>query len=111
MGNLRGRPVFWGVGIDGQTGLLNALRSIIDRRLARRNRMKRSALSLAILTVLLLQACGDSTSAPKPTRIVITPFNTNMSSVGETVQYSARLEDQNGKPIEEAAFQRVLIRR
>jgi hypothetical protein len=65
--------------------------------------MKRRHVGLGLL-FLLAQACGDSTSSPVPSRMVITPSSTTMASLGETLQYSARLEDKKGKEITGIAF-------
>jgi len=65
--------------------------------------MTKRYLGLGLL-LLLLQACGDSTSSPVPSRIVVSPFSTNMVALGETLQYSARLEDKKGKEITGVAF-------
>jgi len=45
----------------------------------------------------LLASCGDSTSAPVPNRIVVTPGTVVMESLGETQQFSARIEDDRGQ--------------
>lgn len=65
--------------------------------------MKKANTGLVFL-IVALQACGDSTSSKDPSRVVISPFLHLMSSVGETVQYSATLEDQNGDAIEGSVF-------
>ena len=57
--------------------------------------MKKAHLGL-VLSILALQACGDSTSSNDPSRVIVSPFMKSMASVGETLQYSAKLEDQNG---------------
>ncbi len=54
--------------------------------------------------VLLAQACGDSTSSPTPSRLVVTPSSFTLDAVGATLQFSARLEDKKGKEITGAAI-------
>jgi len=56
------------------------------------------------LVLLLTQACGDSTSAPVPTRVVVSPISTKMVALGESLQYSARLEDEKGKEMTGTVF-------
>ncbi len=68
------------------------------------SRMKRPYLGVGFLTLLLLQACGDSTSSPVPDRLVVSPFSKSMVALGETEQYSARLEDKKGKEITGVVF-------
>jgi len=63
---------------------------------------KYSGLTL-VLSLLAVQACGDSTGPAKPSRVVVSPPSTTMASLGESVQYTARLEDKNGKEIPDVA--------
>lgn len=65
--------------------------------------MNRRYLGLG-LVLLLTQGCGDSTSSPVPSRLVVSPSPTHMVALGETLQYSARLEDKNGKEITGVMF-------
>jgi len=51
------------------------------------------------LLLPLLGSCGDSTSAPVPSRIVVTPGSVTLDAIGLTQQYSAILEDKKGNPI------------
>ena len=47
--------------------------------------------------VILLSACGgDSTSAPVPDRVAISPNTAILNAVGETRQYTARVIDSQG---------------
>ena len=62
--------------------------------------MKSRLLTPGLFLILpLVASCGDSTSAPVPSRIVVTPQGTTMNALGLTQQYSATLEDKKGKPI------------
>jgi hypothetical protein len=55
-------------------------------------------LALGLLFCLpLLNSCGgDSTSAPVPSRIIISPGNVSMDALGLTQQFSATVEDGDG---------------
>ena len=62
--------------------------------------MKSRLLTPGLFLLLpFLGSCGDSTSAPVPSRIVVTPGSVTMDAVGLTQQYSATVEDKKGKPI------------
>ena len=62
--------------------------------------MKSRFMAFGLLTFLpLLASCGDSTSAPVPSRIVVTPGNVSMDALGLTQQYSALVEDAKGKAV------------
>lgn len=71
----------------------------------------RSLAKILVLGALLplLASCGDSTSAPVPTRIVVSPGNVTMNAVGSTEQFTAVLEDEKGLPIQGATFQWSVI--
>lgn len=64
----------------------------------------RTRLPLLGLLLLLpaLGACGDSTSAPVPSRIVVTPGSTTLDALGLTQQFSAQVEDKRGNVISDA---------
>lgn len=51
------------------------------------------------LLLPLLASCGDSTSAPVPSRIVITPGNVTLDALGLSQQFSAKVEDKKGNAI------------
>lgn len=52
-----------------------------------------------LLLLPILGSCGDSTSAPVPSRIVVSPGTVTMDAIGLTQQYTATVEDKKGKPI------------
>ena len=52
---------------------------------------------------LLIQACGDATGPPTPARVVVTPGTATVEALGETKQFSARVEDGRGRTIPGAA--------
>ena len=56
---------------------------------------------LAISTPLLLSSCGGDDPAI-PTTITVTPADQSFATVGETQQFSARVDDQNGNVIADA---------
>jgi len=60
--------------------------------------MKKRYLGISLL-LLATQACGDSTSTPEPSRIIVSPPSSSLDALGQTVQYSARIEDKKGKEI------------
>jgi hypothetical protein len=52
-----------------------------------------------LLLLPFLGSCGgDSTSAPVPSRIVVTPGSATLDAVGLTQQFSAQVLDKNGNP-------------
>jgi hypothetical protein len=53
--------------------------------------------------LLLVQACSDSTSPPAPSRIVVTPNTVTLEALGETQQFSARVEDKSGREMTDVA--------
>ncbi len=60
--------------------------------------MRISWVALGLLA--LLQGCGgDSTSAPVPSRLVVSPTTATLEALGSTQQFSARLEDEKGGQI------------
>jgi len=61
--------------------------------------MKPRLLIPGLFLLPLLGSCGDSTSAPVPSRIVVTPGSVTLDAIGLTQQYSAILEDKKGNPI------------
>ena len=62
--------------------------------------MKFRFIASGLLVLLpLLASCGDSPSAPVPSRIVITPGNVSMNALGLTQQFSASVEDGKGRPV------------
>ena len=64
--------------------------------------MKSRLLGPSLLLLLpFLASCGDSTSAPVPDRIVITPGNVTLEALGLTQQFSAQVEDKKGKVLTE----------
>jgi len=56
------------------------------------------------LLIPALSACGDSTSAPVPSRIVVTPGNATLDALGLSQQFSAQVEDKKGKVISDAVI-------
>jgi len=58
--------------------------------------MKTRLIALGLL-VILSQACGDSTAPPEPSRIVVIPNVATLEALGETRQFSARVEDKAGR--------------
>lgn len=62
------------------------------------NRLARSSLVLAI-GPLALGGCGDSTEppAPRPAAIAVTPSTAEMPALGQTVQLTAEVRDQDGR--------------
>lgn len=57
-------------------------------------------LALGLLLLLpILASCGDSTSAPVPSRLVVSPGEVTLSSLGLSQPFSATLEDKKGKPV------------
>lgn len=53
-----------------------------------------------LLLLLLFQAaCDGGGTAPVPSRIVISPGNTSMDALGLTQQFSASVEDGEGRPL------------
>ena len=63
--------------------------------------MKTRFLVFGVL-LLLVQACSDSTSPPVPATIVVTPSSATLQGLGETQQFSARVEDESGREIPNA---------
>lgn len=58
--------------------------------------------SLGLLLILpLLASCGDSTSAPVPSRIVVTPPNVTLNALGTSQAFSAKVEDKKGNAMQE----------
>jgi uncharacterized protein YjdB len=51
-----------------------------------------------------LASCGDSTSAPVPARIVVTPGSVTLDALGLTQQFSAQVEDKKGRVVEGAVI-------
>ncbi len=60
--------------------------------------MKKGMPAIGLLSVLL-QACGSSTSPPTPSRVVVTPSSATLESLGDTQNFSARVENKKGKEI------------
>lgn len=52
-----------------------------------------------LLLLPILASCGDSTSAPVPSRIVVTPGDVTLNALGLSQPFSASLEDKKGKTI------------
>jgi len=65
--------------------------------------MNRRNVGLGLL-LLATQACGDSTSAPVPEKVLVTPPTNTLDAVGQTLQYSARLVDDKGQEMTEVVF-------
>jgi len=65
--------------------------------------MTKGYFGLLLVTSLAL-ACGDSTSPPVPSRVVVTPISHKMTYLGENVQYSARLEGDKGREMSDVVF-------
>lgn len=67
--------------------------------------MKSRLLGSSLLLLLpLLSSCGDSTSAPVPDRIVITPGNITLEALGLSQQFSAQVQDKKGKVLPDYAI-------
>ena len=47
----------------------------------------------------LVASCGDSTGAPVPSRLVITPRAASMDALGLTQQFTATVQDKKGQAI------------
>lgn len=63
--------------------------------------MRNRALGLGLLLLpLLLQACDGGTSPPEPARVVVSPRTVTMTALGETQQFSAQVQDEDGRPID-----------
>jgi len=62
-------------------------------------RRKWSATFLLLAFLPVISSCKDSTGAPIPFRLVISPSNASMDALGLTQQFSATVEDKKGKPI------------
>ncbi|MDE2847553.1 MAG: Ig-like domain-containing protein, partial [Gemmatimonadota bacterium] len=73
-----------------------------------------SLILIAGLALLVIATCGKDSptkptpppqpptpppAQPVPTRITITPATTTLTSIGQTVQHSATVLDQNGQPV------------
>ena len=67
--------------------------------------------ALVLLPPLLLLSCGDgptdpapppSPDVPRPTSVSVAPASAALSALGETVQLTAEVRDQNGRPIPRA---------
>ncbi len=56
------------------------------------------------LLIPALSACGDSTSAPVPSRITVTPGNATLDALGLSQQFSAQVEDKKGNAISDAVI-------
>ncbi|MFO8175299.1 MAG: Ig-like domain-containing protein, partial [Longimicrobiales bacterium] len=52
-----------------------------------------------LLALPLLYSCGDSTSAPVPSRLVVIPGSATLEALGLSQDFSARLEDKKGNEI------------
>lgn len=57
----------------------------------------RSRILLSVVLMLVAQACGDSTSAPVPSTVVVTPGDVTMDAQGLTQQFSAQVQDKKGR--------------
>ena len=58
--------------------------------------MRNSRLALTAI-ILVLHACGgDATSPPVPTTVVISPSSATLTALGETTQFTAQVQDQDG---------------
>lgn len=53
----------------------------------------------ALALAAVLQGCGDSTSPPKPVRLVVSPAQVELQALGETQLFSARIEDEKGREV------------
>ena len=55
------------------------------------------------LFVLLSQACSDSTSPPAPAAVVVIPNTVILQDLGDSQQFSARVEDKAGRELTDVA--------
>ncbi len=57
----------------------------------------------AVVAVVLAAACDDPVPAPVPTTVTVSPTSADLVAVGETVQLTATVKDQNGNTMTDVA--------